>query len=158
MDYLLIGGTILLLSLSIWGVIRFFRFLEEKNIEAETRRDIEEKKILDRIETVANSIVRYRGDWAVSKPEVHRKHDQYLLIRELNCDEVNALVSPSVAIQFNSNSREVELRLYVKEFYRSGSYSKSLAITRKYSLLLCDQIAEKAIELYEYGFEPKVVI
>jgi hypothetical protein len=136
----------------IFGIWKFITFLDSVNRNARKEGDAEETAILDDIQLKLTNLLEADDELKVLKPFIDRKHDHYLQVREEFCDVKNALRTPTVVIQFHQGTRLIELRLYVREFYRSGGSDNRLVKQHSFPLEKLSSAVNLIFPLYKIGF------
>ena len=152
-NYWLLVLCVFIASIFLFGHFRKKR--EEARAKDKAERDRKEKALLDDFEIALKEEFITNGEIFESyKPKIHRKHDYYLKLIEQDIDEKTALQTPTVVIQFNQQTRQIELRLYVRQFYRDNSSSNSLIETNRldYYEGCITSAAKSAIVMFRSGF------
>ena len=154
MEFLVIAVIMLALGLAWLGLRVFFRFLKKKNQEFVGKRNQEEKEFLDQFEVACKALPMFSGA-QFPEPLMIRSNDYHLKIVEKNVDEAKAVMTPYVVVQFNQQSRQFELRLYIIDFLRSGETVTHLVKKESFPSDWIERVVIEALRLFSNPFRDK---
>jgi hypothetical protein len=147
---LMIVAVVVGLIVLIVAIVRFMVIANEK---AKASGDLQEKEVLDRIQSALTEELAKDPSLKDRKAKIYRRDDHYLQILQDEYDEKTVHSTPVLLIQFNQEFKRIDFRLYVKEFYRAGNFSNELILVETYKLDRFASAVEHAFPIWLGGFE-----